>query len=52
MIKQMSFMDMLSIFCFYLTVITMDDNKMLEEHLIEQDNKINKILEVLENDNR
>lgn len=50
--ERMNFVDMLSVICFYLTIETMNDNKILEEHLQKQDEKMNKILEVLEHDNR
>lgn len=50
--QQFSFIDLLSIICFYLTVETMNDNRVLENHLQKQDRKLNKILEVLNNDSR
>ena len=50
--QQLSVIDMLSIICFYLTIETMNDNKLLEEHLQRQDEHINTLIEVLKNDNR
>lgn len=45
--QSMSIIDMLSVLCFYLTIETMNDNQMLEEHLEKQDQKIDRIIEVL-----
>lgn len=50
--QSMNIVDMLSIICFYLTVETMNDNQMLEKHLEQQDQKMDKILEVLKYDGR
>lgn len=50
--EPMSVIDMLSVICFYLTIETMNDNKMLEEHLRKQDQKIDMIVEVLKHDGR
>jgi len=50
--EQMTIIDMLSVLCFYLTLQTIDDTRMLEKHLEQQDNHIKEILEVLKNDNR
>lgn len=50
--QPMSIIDMLSVLCFYLTVETINDNQMLEEHLEKQDQKINEIIEVLKHDSR
>ena len=50
--EQMSIIDMLSVLCFYLTIQTINDNRMLEKHLEEQDNNIKEILEVLKYDGR
>lgn len=50
--QQMNVVDMLSVICFYLTLETMDDNRMLEEHLEKQDQKMDMIIEVLKHDSR
>lgn len=46
--QQMSIIDMLSVLCFYLTIETIGDTQLLEEHLEQQDQKLNKIIEVLQ----
>lgn len=50
--EQIKFIDMLSIICFCLTLETIDDTKLMEEHLRQQDKQIDLILEVLKNGNR
>lgn len=50
--QSMSIIDMLSVLCFYLTIETMEDNRLLEEHLEKQDQKMNEIIEVLKHDSR
>lgn len=50
--RNLTIIDLLSIICFYLTLEGVDYNKMLKEHLIIQDKKLDKILEVLKDDNR
>lgn len=50
--QQLSIIDMLSVICFCLTVDTINDTQLLEEHLEKQDQKIDKIIEVLKHDSR
>ena len=50
--EQMDIIDMLSILCCYITIETMNDNRILEEHLKKQDEKMDKIIEVLKNDSK
>lgn len=50
--QQMNIIDMLSILCFYLTIQNINDTQLLEEHLEHQDQKIDKIIEVLKDDSR